>query len=66
MIEANELINQHAKHDTKDRILDAAESLFAQHGFDATSLRMITASAGVNLASVNYHFQSRTRSSRLC
>jgi AcrR family transcriptional regulator len=59
MIEANEPINHHAKHDTKDRILDAAESLFAQHGFDATSLRMITASAGVNLASVNYHFQSK-------
>jgi AcrR family transcriptional regulator len=59
MIEANDLINHHAKHDTKDRILDAAEHLFAQHGFDATSLRMITAAAGVNLASVNYHFHSK-------
>ncbi|MCC6363885.1 MAG: TetR family transcriptional regulator [Bryobacterales bacterium] len=44
---------------TKDRILDAAELLFADHGFDATSLRMITAHAGVNLAAVNYHFQSK-------
>jgi AcrR family transcriptional regulator len=44
---------------TKDRILDAAEFLFADHGFDATSLRMITAQAGVNLAAVNYHFQSK-------
>ena len=59
MIEVNDQINHHAKHDTKDRILDAAESLFAQHGFDATSLRVITAAAGVNLASVNYHFQSK-------
>jgi AcrR family transcriptional regulator len=59
MIEANDLINHHAKHDTKDRILDAAERLFAQHGFDATSLRMITAAADVNLASVNYHFHSK-------
>jgi AcrR family transcriptional regulator len=59
MIETNDLINHHAKHDTKDRILDAAERLFAQRGFDATSLRMITAAAGVNLASVNYHFQSK-------
>jgi AcrR family transcriptional regulator len=59
MIETNDQINYHAKHDTKDRILDAAERLFAQHGFDATSLRLITASAGVNLASVNYHFQSK-------
>ena len=35
---------------TKDRILDAAEALFMEHGFEATSLRAITAAAGVNLA----------------
>lgn len=45
--------------DTKERILDAAESLFARHGFAAASLRQITADAGVNLAAVNYHFQSK-------
>ena len=44
---------------TKDRILDAAEQLFARHGIEATSLRAITAEAGVNLAAVNYHFQSK-------
>ena len=44
---------------TKDRILDAAEGLFAQQGFSATSLRAITAQAGVNLAAVNYHFGSK-------
>ncbi|MBI4909814.1 MAG: TetR/AcrR family transcriptional regulator [Acidobacteria bacterium] len=44
---------------TKDRILDVAERLFADCGFEATSLRTITAEAGVNLASVNYHFQSK-------
>lgn len=44
---------------TKDRILDTAEHLFARDGFDATSLRAITAEAGVNLAAVNYHFQSK-------
>jgi AcrR family transcriptional regulator len=44
---------------TKDRILDAAERLFARDGFDATSLRAITAEADVNLAAVNYHFQSK-------
>jgi AcrR family transcriptional regulator len=43
---------------TKDRILDAAESLFMEHGFEATSLRSITAAAAVNLAAVNYHFGS--------
>jgi len=44
---------------TKDRILDAAEALFMEHGFEATSLRSITATAGVNLAAVNYHFGSK-------
>jgi AcrR family transcriptional regulator len=45
--------------DTKTRILDAAEKLFGMSGFDATSLRDITAEAQVNLAAVNYHFQSK-------
>ena len=44
---------------TKVRILDAAESLFMEQGFEATSLRSITATAGVNLAAVNYHFGSK-------
>jgi len=44
---------------TKDRILDSAERLFADLGFDATSLRLITSDAEVNLAAVNYHFQSK-------
>jgi AcrR family transcriptional regulator len=45
--------------DTKDRILDAAETLFMEQGFEATSLRALTASARVNLAAVNYHFGSK-------
>jgi AcrR family transcriptional regulator len=45
--------------DTKARILDAAEKLFGMNGFDSTSLREITAEAQVNLAAVNYHFQSK-------
>jgi AcrR family transcriptional regulator len=44
---------------TKQRILDTAESLFMEHGFEATSLRSITTAAGVNLAAVNYHFGSK-------
>jgi AcrR family transcriptional regulator len=44
---------------TKEKILDAAEALFMEHGFEATSLRQITATAGVNLAAVNYHFGSK-------
>ncbi|MGY0615770.1 TetR/AcrR family transcriptional regulator [Vibrio sp. FJH11] len=41
---------------TKEKILDVAEGLFAEHGFNDTSLRTITGRANVNLASVNYHF----------
>ena len=44
---------------TKTRILDAAERLFVEHGFEATSLRSLTSAAGVNLAAVNYHFGSK-------
>lgn len=47
------------KPDTKQRILDAAEHLFARDGYRGTSLRSITGRAGVNLASVNYHFGSK-------
>jgi AcrR family transcriptional regulator len=45
--------------DTRDRILDAAERLFAEKGFDGTSLREITQEAGANVAAVNYHFHSK-------
>jgi len=45
--------------DTVDKILDAAELLFAEKGFAETSLRMITSKANVNLAAVNYHFGSK-------
>jgi AcrR family transcriptional regulator len=47
------------QHETRTRILDAAEALFMQHGFEATSMRQLTAAAGVNLAAVNYHFGSK-------
>ena len=40
--------------DTKERILNVAERLFADRGFPATSLRDITSEASVNIASVNY------------
>lgn len=44
---------------TKCRILGAAETLFAEHGFSGASLRQVTAAAKVNLAAVNYHFGSK-------
>jgi AcrR family transcriptional regulator len=47
------------KVDTKSRILDAAEKLFGMNGFEGTSLRDITTAADVNLAAINYHFQTK-------
>jgi AcrR family transcriptional regulator len=44
---------------TKDRILDAAERLFAEQGFAGASIRSIVDTANVNLAAVHYHFRSK-------
>jgi AcrR family transcriptional regulator len=44
---------------TKAAVLATAERLFAEQGLRAVSVRDITAGAGVNLASVNYHFGSK-------
>ena len=44
---------------TRQKILDAAEKLFARQGFESTSLRSIIASAGVNLAAIHYHFRGK-------
>jgi AcrR family transcriptional regulator len=42
--------------DTREKILETAWSLFAERGFDGVSVRDVTTEAGVNLASVSYHF----------
>lgn len=52
-------MNANTQFSTKDRILSAAEELFAQHGFSGTSLRQVTGRADVNIAAVNYHFGSK-------
>jgi len=39
-----------------DRLLDAAEKLFCEKGFDRTSVRDLTRAAHCNIAAVNYHF----------
>ena len=51
--------NEEAQAATKAAVFNAAERLFALHGFQNVSVRDITAAAGVNLASVNYHFGSK-------
>jgi len=43
------------------RLLDAAENLFAEHGFEGTSVRDLAAAADCNLAAVNYYFGSKER-----
>ena len=44
---------------TRDRLLDEAETLFAQRGYHAVSVRAITKAAESNLAAVNYHFGNK-------
>ena len=48
-----------APTDTRDRILDAARHLFAEHGYEGTSIRDITIAAEANVAAVGYHFGSK-------
>ncbi len=48
-----------SRNGTQERILSEAEALFMEYGYEATSLRLITRDAGVNLAAVNYHFGSK-------
>jgi AcrR family transcriptional regulator len=45
--------------ETSEKILDAAERLFAEGGYAATSLRSIMAEAGVNVAAIHYYFRSK-------
>jgi AcrR family transcriptional regulator len=45
-----------AGEDTRERLLNAAEQLFAEHGISGTTLRALTRAANANLAAVHYHF----------
>lgn len=45
----------------RGRLLDAAERLFAENGFEGTSVRQITALADCNVAAVNYHFGGKDK-----
>jgi len=49
------------QHDTKTALILAAGELFAEHGFDGTSVRAIAERAGANVAAVNYHFGSKEK-----
>jgi len=45
--------------DTKQNLIQTAGKLFAERGFDGTSIKDITEAAGANLAAINYHFRSK-------
>lgn len=47
------------KDPVRQRILTAARELFAQHGYEGTSVRDITSRAKANLAAITYHFGSK-------
>lgn len=47
------------KHSTRDRILDAAEELFARRGFDGVSVRRIMSKADADVSLAYYHFKSK-------
>ena len=53
--------NTEAASDVRTRILDTAESLFGEKGFNGTSIRDITTAANCNLAAVNYHFGGKDK-----
>ena len=44
---------------TRDRILKTAVKLFAESGYEATSIRTLAAKAHVNQAAINYHFKTK-------
>ena len=56
-------VTEHRRTDgqpsTKERLLETAEELFAQRGLDGVSVRDLAAAADVNVAAVNYHYQSK-------
>jgi len=52
-------VDQADHRSTPQRLLDAAEHLFAEKGFADTSVRDLTAVADCNIAAVNYHFNSK-------
>jgi len=52
--------------DTRQRLIEAAGQVFAEHGFHAATVRQITERAGVNVAAINYHFRDKTELYAAC
>jgi len=45
--------------ETRERLLDAAERIFAERGFEGASMRAVTQAAGASVSAANYHFGSK-------
>lgn len=53
------LMSEKEIHETKAKILKAAEKLFAEFGFNATSVDKIAKTAGLTKSNIYYHFKSK-------
>ena len=61
MVSKGKKTKNNANKKVRDRLLDSAEELFCEHGFDGASIRDIAASADCNIASVNYYFGGKEK-----
>jgi AcrR family transcriptional regulator len=59
--ESKSVRTRRSADNTRERILDTAEALFAFHGYDGTSIRDVASAAGVQIALVSYHFGPKER-----
>ncbi len=55
----NNPVTKHKGDRTRDRVLEAATRLFAEHGYHGTGIRDIESAAGVNRGVVTYHFGNK-------
>lgn len=61
MVSQDNKTNKESKKSVQDRLLDAAEKLFCENGFEGTSIRDIAATAECNIAAVNYYFGGKDK-----
>ncbi len=56
----------HSQHDTRDRLISAAKCLFAEKGFNGTTVKELAEKAQVNISLVSYHFHGKEGLFRAC
>jgi len=60
-MKSNIKYNNDLSKSARERLLDSAEELFAEKGFDGTNIRELTTRANSNIAAVNYHFGGKEK-----